>query len=219
MLAAAFAAAGRADRARPSAADRATAKRDLLRLSDLPTTVTWKATTFSSKSSGTPASCSRLDSPGAAVVDTADAASQFSAPGILAMNMVGLVATSHMLDVSWQHTFGSSPARCLRDSFAQGSAGHLKIIDSAALALPRVAPRQEAYRMLFTMNVKGVTEYGAFDMVAMGGDRTMSLLFVGGLIGPASERSAGETAMSVIDLRLAQILASRAFKGTSGLTA
>jgi len=219
VFAATFGAAAGADRARPSTADQATANRDVLRLDDLPTTVTWKATRYSSKSSGTPASCSRLDSPGASVVDTADAASQFAAPGILAMNMVGLVETSHMLDVIWQHTFGSSPSACLRDAFAHGSAGHLKIIYSSALALPKVAPRQQAYRMVFTMNVHGVTEYGAFDMVAMGGGRTMSLLFTGGLIGPASERSTGEAAMSLIDLRIAQILAGRAFKGTSGLTA
>jgi len=219
-LIAVFAAVAHADRVQLSAADQAAAKRDVLRRADLPTTVTWKATSYSSKNSGAAASCSRLDGNGSSVVDTAQAGSQFTAPGILVMNIVGLVATSRMLDTTWKQTFGNSPEACLRDSFAKGAGGRLKILSTTTLALPRLAHYENAYRMLFEMRVRGVTVYGACDMVAMGGERTMSLLIVGGLIGPAGERNSGEAAMTILDLRIAETLAGRAFKqGSSTLTA
>jgi hypothetical protein len=202
-------------------ADQSAASRDVLHLSDLPPTVTWKATKLDSNSSANPASCSHLDFSGSQIVDTGQAGSQFTAPGIFVMNEVGLVSQSSMVGSIWKHSFGRPMARCIGDAFSQGAAGHLKLLTTTRLSLPHLAEYESAYRILFQLAVQGKSVRGAFDLVVLGGGRTLSLMMVMGMIGSASNQATGELDMTLIDLRLSQTIAGRAFTAgnSSGLTA
>jgi hypothetical protein len=204
-----------ADRVRPNLADQAAARRDVLHLSDLPPTVRWTASNFSSSGTGTPTSCGVLNFDSRQVVDTGMATSQFSTPGLLVMDQVGLVAQDSMVRVIWKHTFARSLSRCLGDAFNQGAAGRLTVLSTAPLPVFRLAPYESAYRVRFQARVHAVTINGAFDVVALAGGRTLSLLMVVGFAGPGSTRATLELGMSLIDSRLAGIIASRSFPRTA----
>jgi hypothetical protein len=221
VAALAWAGGADADRVRLSHADQAAASRDVLRLSDLPPTVTWTATKFNSNNSATPGSCSRLDFSSSQIVDTGQAVTQFATPGILVMNQVGLVGTSSMLGVIWKHVFARPMTSCIGDSFRQGGAGGIKLLSTTRLSLPRLAEYESAYRILFQLAIQGKNVRGAADLVVLGGERTLSMLMVMGVIGPASKQASAELVLTLIDVRLAQTIAGRAFAAGSppGLTA
>ncbi|HWE82486.1 MAG TPA: hypothetical protein VG265_12625 [Gaiellaceae bacterium] len=204
-----------ADRSRPSAADQAAAKRDVLHISDLPPTVPWTATKLDSPNPATPSSCTRLDYNSPSIVDTAQAGSQFKGPGMLVVNQVGLVADPGMIDVIWKHIYAQSISRCIGDAFSAGGAGHIKLLSSKRLPFPRLTRHLSAYRVLFQLTVKGMHVRGAFDMVVLGNERTLSMLMVMGIIGSASDEATGERDMTLIDLDLAEKIAGRAFSTAS----
>jgi hypothetical protein len=200
-----------ADRTRLNHNDQAAASRDVLHLSDLPPTVKWKPTAFSSNEGATPASCSNLDSSSSQIVDTGRAASQFTTPGILVMNQVGLVARSSMVGLIWEHIFAQPITRCLGDAFNQGGSGHINVLTTAPLSLPRLARYESAYRIVFRLDVQGKSVRGACDLVMLGGSRTLSMLMVVAILGSARNQATGELGLALIDLRLSQIIAGRAF--------
>jgi hypothetical protein len=205
-----------ADRLRLNQADQSAAKRDVLHLSDLPSTVKWKATKFDSNdSSGVPTSCSHLDYSSPQIVDTAQAGSQFTTPGILVMSQVGLVSQSSMIDLIWKHTFARPMTRCIGEAFSKGGAGQIKVLSTHRLALPRLAQNQAAYRVVFQLAVQGKSVRGACDLVMLGGGRTLSMLMVMGIIGAAAEQAKGEQAMTLIDLGLSEAVAARSFAADS----
>jgi hypothetical protein len=211
-----------ADRVRLNHADQAAAKRAVLHLSDLPPTVTWKATKLDSNDdSGVPSSCSHLDFNSPQIVDTAQAGSQFTTPGILVMSQVGLVSESSMESLIWRHTFAQPMTSCIGEAFSKGGAGQIKVLSTKRLSLPHLADDQAAYRVLFELTVQGKTVRGACDLVMLGGGRTLSMLMVMGIIGSETEQANGEQAMTLIDLRLAETMAGRAFGSgsSSALTA
>ncbi len=220
LAALAWASGAGADRVRLDHADQAAARRDVLHLSDLPSTVVWKATKLGSNNSATPASCSHLDFSSSKVVDTGQAGSQFTTPGILVMNQVGLVATSSMVGVIWKHIFAQPITRCIGEAFSRGAGSQIKMLSSKPLAFPRLAEYESAYRILFQLAVEGKKIRGAFDLVVLAGKRTLSMLTVMGVLGPASNEATGEAEMTLIDLRLAETIAGRAFSaGNLALTA
>jgi hypothetical protein len=197
-------------------ADQATAKRDVLRLSDLPTTVTWKKSNYNSNGSGAPPGCSRLNYSAPQIVDTGHAQSQFTTPGVLVMNEVGLVSRTGMVHLIWKHIFAQSAmTRCISAAFSQGAKVKVKVLSGKRLDLPNLAKLQSAYRIVFQLTVAGKKLRGAFDLVVMGGGRTISMLFVMGILGPASQQESGEMAMSLIDGSIAQKLAGRTFSAGS----
>lgn len=202
-----------ADRVEINKADQAAAQHDVLHRADLPTTVKWTVASpgMNGGVSGTPAGCSGLSFDSPQVVDTGQAGSRFQAPGVMVMNQVGLVSQTGMVDLVWKHEFGQAMTRCVGEAFAQGAASRIKVLSTTPLSLPRLAQHESAYRVLFQISLRGVPVQGVFDLVALGGGRTVSMLMVMGLIGPASERANGELDMSLIDLRFAQIIAGRAF--------
>jgi hypothetical protein len=210
-----------ADRMRLNHADQAAAKRDVLHLSDLPQTVKWKATKISSNSSATPSSCSHLNYSSPRIVDTGQAGSEFATPGILVMNQVGLVADASMVGLIWKHIFAQPISRCIGDAFSQGGAGHIHVLSTTRLSFPRLAQHEAAYRILFQLAVQGKNVRGAFDMVVLGRDRTISMLMVMGIIGSASNQARGERDMTLIDLTLAETIAGRSFVAgnPAGITA
>jgi hypothetical protein len=209
-----------ADQVRLTRADQATAKRDVLRLADLPMTATWKASNSSSGGSATPAGCKSLAYGGSQIVDTGHAQSQFTGPGVFVMNIVGVVSETKMMHAVWQHVFAQSNlAPCLRAELNEDGKGKLKVLSTTRLLLPRLATSETGYRMVFQMTVKGVSVRGAFDLVVMGGGRTISMLFVMGILGPSNEQASGEAAMNVIDGSLVGKLAGRAFAPPSSSTA
>jgi hypothetical protein len=221
VLAAACVGVAGADRVQANAADQAAANRDVLHLADLPATVTWKATKLDSPNSAEPASCKKLDYSSASVVDTGGANRQFTTPGMLVMNQVGLVAEPSMVDLVWKHTFATSISSCIDDAFSQGGAGRIKVISSKPIAFPRLTPHQSAYRIVFQIEVKGKVVRGAFDVIALGSRRTISMLMVMGILGAPAQQAIGERAMTLIDLDLAGKISARAFTSgsSSGLTA
>jgi hypothetical protein len=200
-----------ADQVRPNRADQATAQHDVLHLTDLPPSTKWAATAFNAPGSGSPQSCASLDYNSRQVVDTGMAKSQFSTPGLIVMNQVGLVAESSMVGFIWKHTFAQSLSRCLGDAFNKGAAGHLTVLSTTSLPVFRLAPYESAYRVLFQARVHAVTLRGAFDLIALAGKRTLSLLMVVGFANPGNTQAALELGMSLIDTRLAQIIAARSF--------
>jgi hypothetical protein len=221
LAAAVLASAGSAvaDRVETNSADQATAQRDVLHRSDLPTTVKWTTGNpdLNGAGSGTPAGCSSLNYDSPSVVDTGQAGSQFQGPGVLVENQVGLMAQTSMVGQVWRHVFGQAMTRCIGEAFSQGASGRIEVLSSTPFSLPRLAQYESAYRVLFQISLRGVPVRGAFDMVVLAGGRTLSMLMVMGLIGPASEQSTGEQDMSLIDLRFAEIIAGRAF--STGTTA
>ena len=211
-----------ADRVQLSKADQASAKSDVLRLSDLPATLTWKSTKLNGGGGGTPGGCENLNYGGSQIVDTGRAQSQFTAPGLLVMNEVGLVSETTMVRLIWQHVFQQSDmARCISASFSEGAKGKLKVLSSTRISCPHLAAYQSAYRILFQIAVLGKTVRGACDFIVFGGNRTISMLFVMGILGTASQQTSGEMAMNLIDAGLVQKLAHRAFasKSSPGLAA
>jgi hypothetical protein len=212
-----------ADRVRTNQTDQAAAKHDVLRVTDLPTTVTWTKSNYHSNGSGAPAGCSALNYSAPQIVDTGHAQSQFTTPGVLVMNEVGLVSKTSMVHLIWRHIFAkSSMTRCVSAAFSQGAKGKVKVLSSARLHFPSLANLQTAYRIVFQLTVQGKKLRGAFDLVVMGGGRTISMLFVMGILGPKSQQESGEMAMSLIDGSIAQKLAGRTFSAgssSSGLTA
>jgi hypothetical protein len=210
-----------ADQLRPNPADQAAARRDVLHLSDLPPTVKWTASAFNSSGSGSPDSCAALNFDSQQIVDTGTAKSQFSTPGLLVMNQVGLVAQSSMVAFIWKHTFARSLTRCLTDAFNRGAAGRLTMVSTTSLPVLPLAPYESAYRLLFEARVHAVTIRGAFDVIALAGRRTLSILMVVGFAGPGSTQATLDLGMSLIDSRLAKIIAIRSFPRTtaSSLTA
>jgi hypothetical protein len=222
VVALASAGAAVADRVQTSKPDQAAAKSDVLRESDLPATVPWKASKFNDGGGGTPSGCANLDYGGTQIVDTGQAQSQFEAPGILVMNQVGLVSKASMVHLIWQHVFSQSDtSRCIRASFSEGAKGKVQVISTTRIAFPHLATYQSAYRILFQLTVQGKTLRGACDFVVFGGSRTISMLFVMGILGTKSQQASGEMDMNLIDASIGQKLAGRAFapKSPSGLAA
>jgi hypothetical protein len=212
-----------ADRVHLTHADQSAAKRDVLRISDLPKTVTWKKSSYNSNGSGTPAGCSSLNYSAPAIVDTGHAQAQFTAPGVFVMNEVGLVSNTSMVHLIWKHIFEQSGmTRCIGAAFKQGGKGKVTVLSSTKLDFPNLAKLQSAYRIVFQLRVNGKKIRGAFDLVVMGGGRTISMLFVMGILGSAGQQQSGEMAMSLIDASIAQKLAGRSFSAgssSSGLAA
>lgn len=202
-----------ADRVQVNRADQATAKRAVLRLSDLPSAINgWKATKLSSNNSATPASCAQLDYTSSQIVDTGQAGSQFTTPGILVMNRVGVFAKTSTLRLVWQHVFGQPMARCLGDAVQEGGAGRVTVLSTAKLPFPRLAAYESADRIIFRLSVHGKPVRAAFDVVILGSGRTLSLLMVMGILGTAGQQAAaGAQVMTLIDLHVAQAIAQRAF--------
>lgn len=200
-----------ADKTRINAADQAAAERDVLRTADLPTDVKWTGGTVSAGSSASSFDCASYDPSGSGLVDTGRASTKFTTPGLMVESDAGLLATRQMVSTDWKRTFVKAFVPCLRQIFARASGGSFEVVAAGQMPFAKLAEYVSAYRVVFQARVKDKTVLGVFDLIAMGGDRTEITLAVLGGIGTPANKATGEVEMSLIELRLAEILAARAF--------
>src|SRR5579872_2203872 len=161
-----------ADKTRINATDQATARRDVLRVSDLPTNVKWTSAAETSNGSSTAFSCAGYDPSGSGLVDTGRASSKFTTPGLMVESDSGLLQTAQMVSLDWKRTFNRAVVPCLRQLIGQASHGAFKVITVGEMPFAKLARYVTAFRIVFQATVSGKPALGVFDLIAMGQDRT-----------------------------------------------
>jgi hypothetical protein len=203
-----------ADKTRINPTDQATARRDVLRVSDLPTNVQWTSAPGSSSGSSTAFSCAGYDPSGSGLVDTGRASSKYTTPGLMVESDAGLLQTPQKVSIDWKRTFTRGVVPCLRQLIGQASHGAFKVITVGEMPFAKLARYVTAFRIVFQATVSGKPALGVFDLIAMGEERTEVTLMVLGGIGSPADRTTAEAEVTLIDLRLAAVLAGRAFPAT-----
>jgi hypothetical protein len=210
-----LAAGAQAGRTRIVAADQAAAQRAVVRVSDLPTNLSWKREKTTPGGGGAGSACPGYAPSTRDLVTTGQASSKFSASGITITSDADLLASRAMVGADWKRTFVPAFAGCLRKAFEQGSDRAAKILSVERLSVPRLAARTIGYRILFQVTSRGKPIRGLLDMVAMADRRTEVELFVFAALGPPAAVPAGEAAVTSIDEHLAQDIVRRAFSSLS----
>jgi len=200
-----------ADKTKINRTDQAAARHDVLHLSDLPTTLKWTAGNINAGGSDPSFSCAGYDPNAPGLTDTGRASSTFTSPGIVVSSNVGLFATSGMVALDWKRTFVPMIVPCLRKAFEHGAGGKVDVVSVDQVGFPQLASRTVAYRVISQISLGGKPIRGVFDTIALAGDRTEVLLLVVGAVGPPADEASGEADMTIVDLRLAEILTRRAF--------
>ncbi len=195
-------------RQKPDAADQATARNALLKRSDLPSTVTWKG--GSVKPDNSSLSCAGYRPRSSDLVQTADAKSRYTAPGIMVESEVGLLATPRMVTLDAKRVFVPALIPCLRKTLAR----KVEVISVEQLPFPKLAQFAQAYRVVYQVEVKGKPVRLILDTVDLGSGRTEAQLTVLASLPP--DEATGEADATILDEHLSQVLSARAFPGSRG---
>ena len=116
------------------------------------------------------------------------------------------------LNASWQRTVRPGFARCFAEAISAGIAegggkGAFKASSQGKLAFPRIAPQTAAFRVVGRMTANGATLPVTVDLVAVGRDRAVALIFVVSVV--QAPDAAGERALA----RLVAARLAKAFPG------
>jgi hypothetical protein len=198
-----------AEQRRIDPADQALATSAVLRQSDMPTNAPWKANP-SADQPGASTSCPGYHPKTSDLVQTGGAESAFSTTGIAVFDGVALLETPAMVAHDWQRSVGPGFLSCVERSVIAAGHGQLAVVSTSHVAMPGIAPRARAYRVVLGSSSGRSNRLAVIDVLIFAGGRTEATLVVTAFIGDPSQQQAAAAATTALDTHFAQVIAGRA---------
>jgi hypothetical protein len=199
-----------ANKNRIDKADQAAVQHEVLRSSDLPSTVKWQGGAIKPDNSSS-FTCPGYHPKDSDLVTTGDAESKFSTPGLTVDSEVGRLETAKMLELDWKRSVVPAIIPCVGRAFAHAAHGTLTILSVHRVSFPSIATHTVDYRVLFRTSATK-PQRGIVDLILVGSGRTEITLTVLALLGAPSSVTSGEAVVGAFDERLARLLAKRALE-------